>query len=172
MEQNGKITTRPKVVGGVQARRATFQGDLLRKYQVLKPNAKKVPINDLRQGKIKGVRMINWPSAVARTGSFNEKELDILQRNSVSFVESTDVVADFEDIDSVAPAAENELSFTVEDLESALDAVTGSDSSSSSTHFEIPAYDGAEGVHQSTMNLNGIDLEALSTMLDMPFSGN
>ncbi|KAJ3226048.1 hypothetical protein HDU78_010459 [Chytriomyces hyalinus] len=145
-------------------------GDFLRKYQVLKPNAKKVPINDLQQGKIKGVQMISEykNSSIATSALTNQLLVDW----PISFMEITDAFADFEDIDSVTPATENELSFTVEDLESALDAVTGSDSSSSSTHFEIPAYDGAERVHESTMNLNGIDLEALSTMLDMPFSGN
>ncbi|KAJ3377202.1 hypothetical protein HDU80_003421 [Chytriomyces hyalinus] len=57
MDPNDKIMACPKVVGGVQARQATFQGDLLCKYQAFKPFAKKVPLKELRQGKIHSVRM-------------------------------------------------------------------------------------------------------------------
>ncbi|KAJ3231505.1 hypothetical protein HDU77_001088, partial [Chytriomyces hyalinus] len=76
---NSAIIARPKnMVGPVHTRRTTFQGDLLRKYQKFNPQAKRVPLKELREGKIHGVRLMNWPSSVTKCANFNEKELEIL----------------------------------------------------------------------------------------------
>ncbi|KAJ3244218.1 hypothetical protein HDU78_011245 [Chytriomyces hyalinus] len=149
MDPNDKIMACPKVVGGVQARQATFQGDLLCKYQAFKPDAKKVPLKELRQGKI-----CDWPSAVGRFGNFDEKDLEILERNPVLLMASTDVV-DVEDIGSdtsideetgqdTAPiedsrnrAPEWQADFAEDEIEAVLDAAN-------SARFRIPAYGRSE----------------------------
>ncbi|KAJ3223154.1 hypothetical protein HDU78_011408 [Chytriomyces hyalinus] len=60
MGPNSNVIAVPKVaIGGVHARRATFQVDLLRKFQKFKPHATRVPLRELREGKVHGVRMIS-----------------------------------------------------------------------------------------------------------------
>ncbi|KAJ3230491.1 hypothetical protein HDU78_008291 [Chytriomyces hyalinus] len=55
-EDNERIIACPKKVGGeVQTKCMAFQADLLKKFQMFKPDAKKVPVQDLREGKVQGV---------------------------------------------------------------------------------------------------------------------
>ncbi|KAJ3259751.1 hypothetical protein HDU77_001665 [Chytriomyces hyalinus] len=184
-ESNGKIIACPKkVVGGVQTRREAFQRDLLRKFQKLKPDATRVPLRELREGKCHGVRMLNWPSSVARNSSFNEKELDILEQNPVLLVESTD---DWDDISSETPVDENaeQASVHLEEQRNSAGQQTGSrpatgeiDASDTATsfgrnfnltQFEIPAsYNQVAQARQSVMDLDGTDLDAIATLLNLP----
>ncbi|KAJ3238994.1 hypothetical protein HDU78_003094 [Chytriomyces hyalinus] len=175
---NGKIIARPKkAVSGVEKRRATFQADLLRKYQLFKPEAKKVPLKELREGKANGIRMINWPSSVTRMSNFNEKELEILEQHSVSLVESTDRADSVDGIGHGMPVGENaqQESTHVEDQENISGQWMGSHLAAGEkqvldvamsfdfARLETPASDGTEHMHQSTMGLNGADLDALDT---------
>ncbi|KAJ3241142.1 hypothetical protein HDU77_011047 [Chytriomyces hyalinus] len=175
-------------IGGVQIRRATFQGDLLRKFQKLKPEATRVPLKDLREGKVHGVRMTNWPSSVTKFANFNEKELDILERNLVSFVESTNFADDLDVIGRRTLMDENfnpdsahvdnhgnfsgqrlDLGLAASEME-ALDVAMSSGSSSNSPQLEIPACDGVRTC-QSALDPDGIDLAALMPMHDTQFNG-
>ncbi|KAJ3244416.1 hypothetical protein HDU77_009912 [Chytriomyces hyalinus] len=189
MDPKDKIFARVKAVGGIQARRATFHGDLLRKYQVFKPDAKNVPITELRQGKIHGIRMINWPNAVKKSTNFTEKELEILERNHVQLVKSTEDVAD---INKAASATSKEtdqgstpsddqrnksvqsqggngddLNFAAGEMEAVLDAAgfTGN------IQFEMPAY-GETGQSAQTMDISGIDFDVISSILAMQSHGS
>ncbi|KAJ3395495.1 hypothetical protein HDU80_010303 [Chytriomyces hyalinus] len=161
MGPKSSIIAVPKVaIGGVQIRRATFQGDLLRKFQKLKPEATRVPLKDLREGKVHGVQMTNWPSSVTKFANFNEKELDILEQNPVSFVESTNFADDLDVIGRRTLMDENfnqesahidnhgkfsgqglDLGLAASEME-ALDAAMSSGSSSNSPQLEIPACNG------------------------------
>ncbi|KAJ3385230.1 hypothetical protein HDU80_000719 [Chytriomyces hyalinus] len=193
MEQNEdsqKIIACPKkVVAGVQKRRMTFQADLLQKYQMFKPSAKKVPLKELREGKVHGVQMINWPNAVTRCTNFNEKDLEVLERNPVSLVKSADNCDHFDDSTTGMPVDENaeQESTHTEDQRNlseewmgshmaasemqVFDAAMISSASFNSVHLDIPASNGVEQVQQSIMDLSGMDLDALSTLLGLPYNG-
>ncbi|KAI8827875.1 hypothetical protein BJ741DRAFT_583223 [Chytriomyces cf. hyalinus JEL632] len=158
-EDNGRIISHPKKVdGGVQIRRTAFQADLLKKFQMFKPDAKKAPLKELREGKVHGVQMINWPSSVAKSPNFNEKELETLERNAVSLIESTDQADGFE--------------------MQVLDVGMISGRSFNSARMDFPAGDRVEQSRQLTldangddMGLNGTDLDALVTLLGVPITG-
>ncbi|KAI8837267.1 hypothetical protein BJ741DRAFT_169518 [Chytriomyces cf. hyalinus JEL632] len=169
-ENGGKIITRPKkAAGGVQTRREAFHRDLLKKFRRFKPEATRVPLRELRQGKVHGVQLLNWPSSVERSANFNEKELEMLERNPVLLVESTDCTDDYcevfsrSSVEENAAQIENQRNLSGRLHQAAAD--TEVLDATMSTQFGTPAIDGVTQVHQSAADLDGIDLDAIEAML-------
>ncbi|KAI8838337.1 hypothetical protein BJ741DRAFT_707636 [Chytriomyces cf. hyalinus JEL632] len=179
IDPKNKIIARAKPVGSIQARRATFQGDLFRKFQVFRPDAKNVPVTELRQGKTQ----IDWPNAVKKTANFTLEELDILERNQVQLVKSAEdddkeASSASLETDQESPATSDQtngsqqshdgidLNLAAGEMEAALVAAgfTGC------TQFKTPAYS-ENGQSAGTTNFDEIDFEALSSIIGMQSCG-
>ncbi|KAI8823811.1 hypothetical protein BJ741DRAFT_654926 [Chytriomyces cf. hyalinus JEL632] len=163
----------------LQARRATFQEDSLRKFQVFRPAVKNIPVTELRQGKIRGIRMI-----MRKMANFTLEELDILERNHIQLVKST------EDVDREASSASNEteqeslatnnqtngppqshndidLNLAAGEMEAVLVAAGLTDN----TQFKTPAY-GKNDQSADAMSFGEIDFEALLLIIGMQSYGS
>ncbi|KAJ3392320.1 hypothetical protein HDU80_010873, partial [Chytriomyces hyalinus] len=119
--------------------------------------------------------MTDWPSSVTKISNFNEKELEILEQNPVSLVESTHQADGFDGISSRMPVDENgeQESTGIQNQRNLSGSWMGSclavgemqvldvAMSFNSAHLDTPACDGTEQTRESTMDLNGADLDAL-----------